>query len=192
MFCASLGAQRQEQKSTAPENATVRVLGDVSNLAVPSLGTQLLAMPQVCTSDGSIFAETATTSAMGDLTSISADGKTVTNFGVRKINDLKNPQLQSFFASDDTVYLLLSTHEPGETKDASILQPDGGVTRIKIPTVKAKRYAVARFKPDGTYLGSIFLDVPFTPQQIGAFSTGDFLIAGVKTYGGGEIGRAHV
>ena len=56
---------------------------------------------------------------------------------------------------------------------------------MKVPTVSGRHYAIARFKPDGTYLGSVTLSVPFTPQQIGAFSTGDFLIAGVKMYQGG-------
>ena len=89
LLLSAIPAAAQGPKAVATPDAPVRILDDISNLLVPSLGTQLLAMPEVCTSDGSVFAQTATMSAIGDLTSISADGKTVTNFGVQKINDLK-------------------------------------------------------------------------------------------------------
>jgi len=173
--------EAQVPKSTAPDEVALISLNRISTSPVPSLGLQLLAMPQVCTSDGSIFALTATTASIGDLVSIAPDGKTVTNFGVQKINDLKNPRIISFFVSDRGVYLLVSTHESEESKDATILQSDGTVKAVKTTVVKGRHYAIAKFKTEGTYVGSIWLDVPFTPQQFGAFSTGDFLIAGIKT-----------
>jgi hypothetical protein len=111
------------------------------------------------------------------LISISSDGKQSTRFDVSRINDISNPRILTFFVNDTDLYALeLGTTNERSTA-VSVLKPNGEVEKRSGQTAERKWF-IGRFKLDGSYTGSIHLDLPFRPLQFGVFATGDFLVAG--------------
>jgi hypothetical protein len=114
--------------------------------------------------------------ALSELVSISADGKKVIPFAVNKIIDVVNPSSQAFFVSSTGVYLLILSSIP-QDHIQTLRTPDHQQGQQIAVTTKQ---FIARFSLDGTYLGSVPIELPFHAHQFGTFPNGDFLIAGLS------------
>ena len=160
--------------AAAPERVS---LSEVSAVEVPSLPAESIGAPLLCDPDGRVIFRMATPeSGVEDPVSVSKDGKTVVRFGREKISDVPSPVLISIFLNRSDVYVLAA----GTTR---LGHQDKVLTRkgdtIVSEATRSSRY-IAHFEPDGTYAGSVSLDLPFKPARLGVFENGDFLIAGAE------------
>jgi hypothetical protein len=177
-FFAQVIPQHSPQAATAaPEKVPLEKvpLAVVSTVQVPSLPMESMALPVLCSPEGTIFIRLATMAAgVQDTVSVSSDGKTVIRFDRMKINDVPRPVPLDVFLSGSDVYMLTDGQIPlgYETKWRS---PIGEVESHQAST---SRTFVTHFQHDGTYAGSVLLDVPFKPLHLGIFEDGNFLITG--------------
>jgi hypothetical protein len=163
----------RQTNGTSPEKVS---LAEVSTVQVPSLPAESVVAPLLCDPEGGILLRLAMPdSGIEDPISISRDGKTVIRFGKEKINDISRPRLSRMYLSGSDVYVLASGSIPlgYETRWRT---PKGEV--VSQPATKSSTF-VARFDRDGRYRGAVPLDLPFSPQQLGVFDNGDFLITGI-------------
>lgn len=114
--------------------------------------------------------------ATGDdtLEFISVDGKNVFRLTSDKMTDILNPYLVAFTANESNIYLLVIGHTP-QNKMFTLRTPDG---KTSTQRAYATHDYIARFGRDGSYSGSVPIDLPFIPRQFGAFANGDFFFAG--------------
>jgi hypothetical protein len=159
-----------------PDIGPTTILRVESTVDVPSVADPFIVTPVVCGVDGAIFVRMARSNVVGNLIAISSDGKGITSFEPSKITDITNPKAERFFVRDSDVYILVHGSGP-ESKPITLRRPDGSIEHQMAPT-SPPQYFIARFKSDGAYLGAVLLDIPFTPAQVGAFPSGDFLVAG--------------
>jgi hypothetical protein len=160
-------------------------LNEVSTVEIQSLSAQSLVMPVLCAPDGSILFRLAMPdTGVGDPVSVSRDGKTVIRFGREKINDISNPVPVSVFSDDTSVYMLTRGSSPLGYQ-INLRTPSG---EVQTQQVSKTNMFVARFERDGTYAGSVKLDLSFKPLQLGVFPGGNFLIAGVDSKGEPRLG----
>jgi hypothetical protein len=159
-------AQRAQPPSAQPGIAAPEKvsLGEVSTVPVPSLPPESIGPPLLCDPDGRILFRLAMPdTGTEDPVSVSPDGKTVTRFNKEKVSDIPQPNLGSTFLSGADVYILAWGKMPSQTGRKWKIAP-----------------FVVRFESDGRYAGSVPLDLPFHPLQLGVFGDGDFLIAGAE------------
>jgi hypothetical protein len=145
---------------SAPEKVS---LGEVSTVQVPSLPPESIGAPLLCDPDGRILFRMAMPGATEDPVSVSADGKTVIHFAKEKINNIPQPVFASMFLSGSDVYILTWGKMPLQGGRTSKISP-----------------FVVHFESDGRYVGSVPLDLPYQPLQLGVFGNGDFLIPGTE------------
>lgn len=152
------------------------ILTQASAVEIPSLPAESVVAPLLCDRDGGvIFRLAMPDTGVEDPVAVSSDGKSVVRFGKEKINNISQPVLTRMFLSGNDLYVLVRGHEP-LGYETTLRTPSGEVQSEPASKVSA---FVARFKRDGDYVGAVLLDLPFTPQQIGVFEDGDFLIAGM-------------
>src|SRR5215472_69510 len=172
-------AGAQESKVPAPGDtgaaAPTAALEMASTVEVASIPEPFLSLPVVCSADHTIFVRMATVEGISNLASISNDGKSVIRFQNDKINDVSNPKTKSFFVTESDVYILTTGSIPQENT-LQLKQPNGEIEHQRLSTIQ---HFVARFGRDGSYRGSVRLDLDFTPYQVGVFPGGDFMFAGV-------------
>lgn len=166
----------QRPAQAATEDLGRVSLNEASAVEVPSLPAESIVAPLSCDSEGRILFRLAMPdTGVEDPVSVSPDGQTVVRFGREKISDIPQPALSRMFLAGTDVYILARGRLPlgYETKWRT---PSGDVQ-----TQQASRTStfVAHFRRDGTYVAAVPLDLPFTPQQLGVFENGDFLLAGV-------------
>jgi hypothetical protein len=185
LFVLAVVTGAQSQNVSVPLAGTAAAvemyrLSDAGTVQVPSLPAESIVTPVQCSSDGTVFTRIASLEAgVEDPVSISSDGKTITRFGKEKINDIPEPVLLNSFVTDSDVYIIAV----GRTRlgyEAKLRSPIGNVQSI--PASKSA-YFVANFRRDGTYAGSVALDLPFKPAHLGVFANGDFLIEGADVNG---------
>jgi hypothetical protein len=111
-----------------------------------------------------------------DIVAIDRDGKALLNLGIDKITDVQNARLISFFPTEHEIDLLIRAPEDGDPGHA---EPKQGGVETLFQKSDHEREFVARFDLDGTYRGSIRMDIPISALQFGVFPTGQFLIAGI-------------
>ena len=157
-------------KSSAKAN-----LGLISEIEVSDISQSFLSLPVTCVNK-SAFVRMSDGEALSELVSISADGKKVIPFAVNKIIDVVNPRSQTFFVNSTGVYLLILSSIP-QDHIQTLRTPDHQQSQQIAVTTKQ---FIARFSLDGTYLGSVPIELPFHAHQFGAFPNGDFLIAGLS------------
>ena len=145
-----------------------------SSIEIKQVAEPYLSTPIACTPDGSAVVGVGNDTGLGNILSISRDGKRVVRFGEEKITDIQAPVPAKFFAGDSDVYVLVAGRKP-KNETLTFKRPDGQIERQQAVTIKD---FIAHFRRDGTYVGAIALDLPFEPHQIGAFPNGDFLVAG--------------
>jgi hypothetical protein len=176
-------AQHPEPASNPPtgkpgEEIPPIYLKVASTTPVPSISESLLTTA-LCASDNSILLRVAGLAGVGELVSISADGQKVVRFNAFKVSDIENPKFYQYFVGGSDVYVLIRSSKPTD-ETMKLRTPNGDiVTQRKFST---KDYIV-QFQRDGAFVKSIALDLPFTPQQIGAFPSGGFLVAGAAKDG---------
>lgn len=152
-------------------------LNEVATVEIPSLPAESIGAPLLCDPDSGIVFRLVTPEAGAeDPVSVSKDGKTVIRFSRDKVNDISRPTLHSVFLLGSGVYILTRGSVPlgYETKWRT---PTGEV--VNQPASKTGTF-VAHFEGNGNYAGSVRLDIPFKPLQLGVFGNGDFLIAGAE------------
>jgi hypothetical protein len=160
-FAQNVQQASQQPGTLAPEKVS---LNEISNIPVPSLPPGSIAGPLRCDPDGRIIFRLAMPdTGIGDPVSVSPDGKTVIRFNKERVNDIPQPQFASMFLSGPDVYVLTWGKTPPQPGRKSKLSP-----------------FVVHFGSDGRYGGSVPLDLPFHPLQLGVFANGDFLIAGAE------------
>jgi hypothetical protein len=164
------------QDKAIPPSSQVRSvpLTLTTNIDVKQVTEPYLSTPIACTPDGSAVVRVGNDTGLGNILSISRDGKQVVRFGEEKITDIQAPVPAKFFADDRDVYVLVAGRKP-KNETLTFKRPDGQIERQQAVIIKD---FIAHFRRDGTYVGAIALDLPFEPHQIGAFPNGDFLIAG--------------
>ena len=180
LFC---GAQRRSPVS--PEKLSTGVpsvsLEEMAIVDVPSLAAESYGLPILCSADGTLYLQVASMvgmNGMGDSISISSDGKRVVQFGRDKISDIPRASIGDMFLEGNDLYLLTLTTAPaGHTVE--MRTHSGEVQRGE--SIRAE-YFISRFRSDGSYLGSVRLDLPFQPLHLGVFGNGDFLIAGAAAH----------
>lgn len=176
-------AQQSEQTSNAPSVKPGQEIPPIylkvaSSTPVPGI-TEPLLTTALCGSDNSIVLRVAGLAGLGDLVSISADGQRVVRFSAFKVSDIDNPKFYQYFVGGSDIYVLTRSSKPTDEM-MKLRTPNGDiVTQRKFST---KDYIV-QFQRDGTFVRSVVLDIPFTPQQIGAFPSGGFLVAGAAKDG---------
>jgi hypothetical protein len=171
-FAQDIQQRPRQPDTTVPEKVS---LNEVSAVQVPSLPAEGMLTPVLCEPDGGILLRLAMPdTGVEDPVSVSRDGKTVVRFGKEKIHDISRPALLSMFLVGSDVYILTRGSDPlgYETKWRT---PTG-----EVQSQQATKHStfVAHFQRDGTYAGSVRLDLVFNPQHLGVFENGDFLIAG--------------
>jgi hypothetical protein len=151
-------------------------LATVSVVEIPSLPVESIAAPVLCLPDGGVLLRLAMPgTGLEDPVSISEDGKTVVRFDRNKINDISRPTIRGLFPKGTDVYVLVMGSTP-LGYEMRLRKPNDEV--VSEPASKAS-FFVGRFRRDGTYAGSVPLELPFKPLQFGVFDDGDFLIAGM-------------
>jgi hypothetical protein len=160
-----------------PTDAVEKVsLATVSVVEIPSLPAESIAAPVLCQSDGGVLLRLAMPgTGLEDPVSVSEDGKTVVRFDRSKINDISRPTIRGLFPKGTDVYVLVMGSIPLGS-EIKLRKPNGEV--VSEPTSKTS-FFVGRFRQDGTYTGSVPLELPFKALQLGVFDDGDFLIAGM-------------
>jgi hypothetical protein len=165
--------QMPTQLKAQDTTTTTVPLSIESRVEVP-LSEPFLTLPVLCGPEGRIFVRMATASGVADLVAISHDGKSITPFNSFKLTDITNPVVKKFFVNDSDVYELVLGSITGNDV-VELKQPGGEIQKQRKQTGSL---FIARFKHDGTYIGAIGLEMPFSVQQIGAFRNDTFLIAG--------------
>lgn len=174
---------QQPETSNATTGTPVEAIPPVylkvaSSSPIPGISEPLLTTA-LCGSDNSILLRVASLGGVGDLVSISADGQKVVRFNAFKVSDIEIPKFYHYFIGGSDVYVLTRSSRPTD-ETMKLRTPNGDiVTQRKFST---KDYIV-QFQSDGTFVRSVALDLPFTPQQIGAFPSGGFLVAGAAKDG---------
>jgi len=160
-------------------NAVQKVsLATVSVVEIPSLPVESIATPVLCQSDGGVLLRLAMPgTGLEDPVSISEDGKTVVRFDRNKINDISRPTIRGLFPKGTDVYVLGMGSAP-LGYEIRLRKPNGEV--VSQPTSKTSSF-VGRFRRDGSYTGSVPLELPFKALQFGVFDDGDFLVAGMDS-----------
>jgi len=173
------GAAPSAQETPPAAEIPATPLEIFSTNEVPGIPEPFIATPLCGPDNNSVVVQVATATGLGDVLYISGDGKKVVRFSSFKITDVSKPVFKSYFVLDGGLYILAtSTTQKDET--TRFKTPSGKI--VTQPAYSVKNYIV-RFQLDGTYMGAIPLDVPFTPLQIGAFPGGEFLAAGRLTDG---------
>jgi hypothetical protein len=104
----------------------------------------------------------------------SPDG--IVTFETSKITDIVEPRWVSDFVLDSKLYMLVEgdTHTEQRTKKIA-----DGQDATYWETKGDPRYYIAQFEPDGSYKGSVKLDLPFRPTKLSGFPSGSYLMAGL-------------
>lgn len=161
------------QESNAPTVPSV-FLRVFSTTEVPGIGEPFLTNSQ-CTTDNKAFVTRMVgPTGEGDVHLISTDGKKVIKIALDRIQDVNHPSLQAFFASGSDIYLLLTGLTP-QNKTVTLIHPNG---EKEAQQAFVPGNYISHFRSDGSYVRTVALDLPFSPMQLGAFPSGDFLIAG--------------
>ncbi|MFZ0320679.1 MAG: hypothetical protein WAL56_16260 [Candidatus Sulfotelmatobacter sp.] len=90
---------------------------------------------------------------------------------------MSRPTIRGLFPKGTDVYVLGMGSTPlgYETR---LRKPNGEI--VSEPASKTSSF-VGRFRRDGTYTGSVPLELPFKALQLGVFDNGDFLITGIDS-----------
>lgn len=92
---------------------------------------------------------------------------------------MPNPRFGRFFSTDSDVYVLVKSDSNPQPRRYVVPQADGTTERKQTQVAGTRKYFIAHFKPDGSYVRSIEPEIPFLPRQIGVFPNGQFVVAGI-------------
>jgi hypothetical protein len=174
MAFSSVSFGQNPGPSQQPSLPSVRL--DISSTTeVPGISEPFLT-DSICSPDNAAFmTRMIGPTGEGDVEVISNDGKNVIRLNAGKVTDINKPFIEAFTANESSIYLLIEGHKLEDKTFAVRSKPDGQAETMQAYTRQAY---VARFRRDGSYAGSVALDLPFTPMQFGAFAHGDFFFAG--------------
>ena len=154
LACLGITAHAQEFR---PVTYTTKVPVS-TNLAKNGFAVRL---PIKCDQDGTIFVRFAQAGPEPVLTVIQAEGKVASNIRLSAVPEFSQNDFYDFAPGNGYVFVL------------------SGQGRPHVPA----SYYISRFKSDGTYISSVKIDTgfrpDFEPRHIAAFSSGDFLLAGM-------------
>lgn len=164
-------------RNTAAEPVAVP-MEVASTVQVPSLPAESIALPLICSPEGTIFLQLAALNGVEDPMSISSDGKTVTHFDREKISDVPHSTPVQMFVGDTDLYMMVVTTST-LGRDVELRTPTG---QVQHGQARRSNFFIVRFQRDGNYLGAVPLDLPFQPLHFGVFENGDFLVAGMDRH----------
>jgi hypothetical protein len=101
--------------------------------------------------------------------------KEIVTFSASKITDVAEPTTIDDFHSDSRLYMLV---EGDAHKQKVVKQLEDGSQKVHWETKGEPRSYIARFDGDGSYKGSLKLDLPFHPTRLSGFESGGFVTAG--------------
>lgn len=160
----------------------ITMLQDVPTIDVPARGTPKalpatavhdISLPATCAA-GRIFLRLFGDDAPTDVVGISPDGQVVV-FSVTRIHDLSQPRGGHFFVAESGLYWVVTARTNMRSVTPSVANSGA---KGPVSFFDYHKY-IARFNLDGTYRGSVKLEIPFVAQQLGVFPTGDVLISGM-------------
>ena len=175
MLARSFASGQRNSSEDANKLSSESILKVASEVEVRDVSETFLTLPVMC-ADKTTYVRLTDGENLSELTSITSDGKKVIRFSTDKITDVINPQIQTFFVSSTGVYLLILSSVP-QDHVLTLGTPHEPQTQQRAVLT---RQFVARFSPDGSYLGSVPIELPFHPHQFGVFPNGDFLFAGLS------------
>lgn len=100
-----------------------------------------------------------------------------TKYSISSVNDAPNPFMLYYYPAEDALYALIRAL-PHTGRSHRVRSNASSRDEYQVESAKPEYY-IARFDLSGTYRGAQKLEVPFMPVQIGAFSSGDFLVSGL-------------
>jgi len=148
-----------------------------STVDVRSLGGTGFTLPAVCAEDGAILVRSTAFGSIGDVVAIDKDGVQKASYPASSASDITQPRAIAFFPRGKYLYLLVRGYK-GSAERRTLRRPDG-TTETQLSYERAAFY-VAKYEANGDYRGSVELDLPFRPAQLGVFESGDFLLAGAS------------
>lgn len=101
--------------------------------------------------------------------------KEIVTFSASKITDVASPTTVDDFVSGSRLYMLV---EGDAHKEEVVKQLEDGSQKVHWETKEEPRSYIARFDEDGSYRGSVKLDLPFRPKRLSGFDSGGFVAAG--------------
>ncbi len=110
-----------------------------------------------------------------DISVLRLGPKEIVTFSVNKITDVAEPTMADDFISGSSLYMLV---EGDAHKEKVVKQLEDGNREVYWETKGEPRSYIARFDSDGSYKGSLKLDLPFHATRLSGFESGGFVAAG--------------
>jgi len=183
LLCVIAAAQQKTLQKTPPAKPApppipvfdIKLTPDDSavSIAYPDNAPMI---PALCDANGNPFVKVYGTDGMHIL---AFTPKGAIPFDTRQITDVPEPELTNyFFVRSSGIFLLVLGMENTRKEEQSIIDEQGREGK-RLVTKGEYRYYIARFDRDGTYKGALKLDSGFHYQQLAAFDSGVFVVAGL-------------
>ncbi len=131
-----------------------------------------------CDQEGNVYSWMLGSNGL-EIVGFTRDG--IKEFSASAITDIPEASINRFFPTDSGIEVLVNGIENVKKKTVTerIAGTDEKVQRVKKEGERV--YYIARFSKDGSYKSAVKLEIPrFQPYQIGAFQSGNYLVAGVE------------
>ena len=165
-------------KNPGPPSITLEIMSTVPIAGLYAAG---LIEPVACGPNGDLYAKVfklrpdappgfdLTTTIVG----LNRKGKAYLSVGPERITDVQGVRMGSLFPTDDGLFLLIQDGDPAH---AAAHQRD---VFSLIHKSDSEHNFIARFDRDGTYRGSIRIDLPISALNLAVFPTGQFVVLGL-------------
>jgi hypothetical protein len=131
---------------------------------------------QGCDSHGNPYVQVTRVLPPNSIQILKFDPDGLVTFETSKITDVVEPKWVSDFISDSELYMLVE----GDTRtEQKTKKTDDGKDEVYWDKNGEPKYYIAQFDSDGSYKGSMKLDLPFVPKKLSGFKSGNFLAAGL-------------
>jgi hypothetical protein len=129
-----------------------------------------------CDANGSPYVRVNRVIPPGNAQVLKFDAKGIITFETSKISDIIEPKSVSDFAADSDLYMLVEGDTRTERRTRKL---ESGENSTYWEKSGEPKFYIARFDADGSYKGATKLDLPFRPQRLSGFKSGDFLASGL-------------
>jgi hypothetical protein len=193
LLFAAVARPAQRSTATPTANSSAREAPPGVKVAfseeqnIPQLAAQVVFGPIDSTPDGAVFLQTSQSPNLqaATLWSIAKvdDTSAVISFAPEKAPDLHDPQLRTYFATDSLVVELINA-TPDDAMSSSkqvIVVPRTGERAERTVRSGARHDYIATFDRQGNCKRAAQLDVPFKPQRLAVFGSGQILLVGYDT-----------
>ncbi|HET6178244.1 MAG TPA: hypothetical protein VFE61_15015 [Candidatus Sulfotelmatobacter sp.] len=126
-----------------------------------------------CNGDGNLYVWRYPS---GSLAAFTPNG--IITFGADKMSDIPTPSTHGKFIAQSGIYIGVDGIENPKQETTTIEDEQGHKLDLRRTTGENHRY-IARFDEDGSYQGSLKLDLPFYVYTFAAFESGNFVAQGL-------------